>query len=272
MRQRLLKRTLRRRGLTRIEWTAIGGSFAVGIVVGASLLWGQTEEQSSGPTASVESSQPSSETPAPTHRRGDIETEKTRILDEIDDVRRRNEVDDLRRQLAELKHAAPSQNRPTPENRPTNSQPKRPQPSLGQRTLDYWNRMNGIIEREAAMRIAPLGQLTAGSAGGFIDRRIAAGQFALSGIGGLDRTNVDAEVIELAMSVCDWYKATVATCEKGKHLLTRADASSRRGAAGQQWKASEKKLRVQVEQINRKGARVRQRMSNKYRLAFPPLK
>jgi hypothetical protein len=54
--------------------------------------------------------------------------------------------------------------------------------------------------------------------------------------------------------------------------LNKADASSRRGQPGQAWSDSEKQHHASVDEINRRGDDLRQRLIQKYGLAFPDLR
>lgn len=145
-----------------------------------------------------------------------------------------------------------------------------PAVSAGQATLDYWHAMNAIIAKEAAMRSAPA-KVTAGNAAGFVESRIQAGQFAAAGIRNLETANVDSEVVSLGRDLIAWYQDEVSLNERARSLLGSSDIAARKGAAGNSWRSGEEQHRKTCDDINRRGADLRSRLSRKYGLAFPPL-
>ena len=139
----------------------------------------------------------------------------------------------------------------------------------GEKSLAFWNSLNDVMVREAAMRKPPT-QITAENAATFLSARGTAGRFACDAIRKLDRTDVDPEVLALSQEIATWYERGVALNERGGELLDSAD-TARRGTPGQSWRNGEELHRKQCEEINRRGAQLRTRMSRKYSLSFPEL-
>lgn len=140
----------------------------------------------------------------------------------------------------------------------------------GPATLDYWNALNDVISREAAMRVAP-GQLTAENAGGFVDARSQAAGFASSSIRAIDTTGVDSEAVALGQELVSWYVEEEALSRRAKSLLGSSDIKARKGSAGNAWKQAEEEHRRRCDTLNRHGADMRARLSKRYGLKFPPL-
>jgi hypothetical protein len=150
----------------------------------------------------------------------------------------------------------------TPDARPAKS-------VSGPATLAYWNGLNEIIARETSMRAAPA-ELTAANVGGFVDARIKAARFASSAIRDLDGAAVDPDALALGKELDAWYRDEIANNERAKSLLGASD-STRKGAGGKSWRASEERHNRQCADINRHGSDLRARLTRKYSLAFPPL-
>lgn len=140
----------------------------------------------------------------------------------------------------------------------------------GPATLAWWNGLNSVIAREAVMRTAPA-NLTAANAGGFMEARIQAGRFAASAIAELDGTSVDPDALALGRDLVAWYQEEAALAERANSLLGSNDVAARKGSAGNAWKSSEEQHGKKVDEINRRGATLRTRLSGKYGLAFPAL-
>ena len=172
--------------------------------------------------------------------------------------------------------AAPRPRRTTGRFRTRGTRPGKPgttaaTATAGQQTLTLWNRLNDIIEREAEMRTAPAGGVTATNADGFLRRRAEASQFAADAIADLKPGNADRSVVRLAADLSQWYEAGVDVAETGRKLL-KARPEVRRGPQGRAWRAEEEQHNRQAAELNRTGAEVRQAMEQRYGLAFPPLK
>jgi hypothetical protein len=192
--------------------------------------------------------------------------------------RRQREMDDLRKELA----ASPGHrnvdvaNSPAPRATRPQATPiavPRPEASApGTATLSYWNAINVVIEQEEKMRAAPTDGITNSNAVEFIDRRIAAGTFAAEGLKTLPSTGVDAEAIALSGKLAAWYLKGVEICKKGKFLLEKADAKTRKGPQGKEWQKQDKEHQQSVAALNAQGEQARTRLAAKYRLTFPPLK
>lgn len=142
--------------------------------------------------------------------------------------------------------------------------------SAGTATLRYWNELNDVISREAAMRTAPA-NLTAASAAGFVSSRIQAGKFASTAIEQLNQNGVDADALSLGKELAAWYRDEISLNERAKSLLGSTDVAARKGSAGNTWRSGEEQHRLKCEAINRRGEELRTRFSRKYGLTFPAL-
>ncbi len=142
--------------------------------------------------------------------------------------------------------------------------------SVGQRTLAYWNELNSIMSREAAMRAAPP-QITAGNAMSFVSGRTGAFEFASSAIQQLSTKGVDPKAVNLGRQIAAWYRQGIANSRSAESLLGSGDIAARQGAAGQGWSAAEKQHREQCLAINQRGEQLRQELTRKYGLSFPAL-
>lgn len=170
----------------------------------------------------------------------------------------------------------PTVSQPSPESKepwgaPSSAKPKVASVS-GQATLKFWDAMNAAIETEAGMRAPPAAGIAAGNAADFQRRRIAAGQYAETTLAALDRTRVDTDVVALCERIRQWYAEGVTICERGKFLLEKADASTRKGPQGREWQEADKAHQERVNSLNHDGEQVRRQMESRYRVAFPPLK
>jgi hypothetical protein len=143
-------------------------------------------------------------------------------------------------------------------------------PNVGQRTLAYWNQLNGIMAREAAMRAAPP-QLTAGNAMSFVSSQSSAFEFAGSAIRQLNTKGIDPQAAGIGREIAAWYEKGVANSRQAESLLGSDDVAARQGAAGQGWSSAEKQHREECLAINRRGEQLRQELTRKYGLEFPAL-
>lgn len=200
-----------------------------------------------------------------------LQLEKQKLEAQLENAQLRAELAALRGNAATPTTAAPPASsagtaRPTPtlRDRSTEADP-------GQRTLNFWNQMNVVIDTEADMRKAPSGGVTHGNAGGFVNARIDAGNFAIESLEGLDTNHVDAEAVALREKLVDWYREGVRVSQMADQLMGSSDAL-RQGQAGMAWKMQEMKHNADVRKVNQFGARVRKSLQARYGIAFPPLK
>ncbi|MCC7084232.1 MAG: hypothetical protein IT427_04405 [Pirellulales bacterium] len=142
--------------------------------------------------------------------------------------------------------------------------------STGQRTLAYWNKLNSIMAREAAMRSAPP-QLTAANAISFVSNQTSAYEYAATAMRQLSTTGVDPQAVAIGRDIAAWYDQGVANSRSAESLLGSDDIASRQGAAGQGWSSAAKQHREQCLAINRRGEQLRQALSRRYGLDFPAL-
>jgi len=140
----------------------------------------------------------------------------------------------------------------------------------GEATLDYWNQVNSVIAREGEMRSAP-SDVNAGNAGGFVSSRLRAYRYAATALHGLRHHNVDPEVVAHVQRLVDWYEEGTEINQDAMHLLTEASPEQRRGAAGRNWKESEKAHYETVQRLNQQGSQLQQRMTQRYGIEFPPM-
>ncbi len=142
---------------------------------------------------------------------------------------------------------------------------------VGAVTLAHWNRMNDVIDQEAAMRQAPSGGITAANAGDFLSRRIEAGQFAAGELRSLPTEQVDPAVLRLNAKLAAWYERGAQISSTGRRLLAGSE-SARRGPEGKAWQAADKSHQGEVQSLNLEAAQIQRAMQSKYRLAFPALR
>jgi hypothetical protein len=142
--------------------------------------------------------------------------------------------------------------------------------AMGQTTLTYWNRLNEIIVREAAMRSAPP-KLTAGNALSFVTGQSDAYTYAAGAIRGLDAADVDPQVLSLSQELALWYDQGAVNSREAGSLLQSNDVAARQGQPGKTWKTSLEEHRKRCLEINQQAERLRGELSRKYRLAFPKL-
>ncbi|QDU35909.1 hypothetical protein Mal4_01910 [Maioricimonas rarisocia] len=260
-----------------ISWPILGGGFAVGLLCGAFWLMSDRNADSAEPVA-----EPSTPVAAST----DVELENQRLRHELEVTRLQARIAELERQLAAARTAESALTNPRPDRNLAEAPRPAPVPSgpvvrsqpasgsgppSGRATLDYWNRMNQIIAREAEMRRAPSGGVKASNAGSFLDRRIAAGEYASSELSRLGTQGVDPEVVALARAVAGWYGEGVSICETGKELFSGGNSGPHMRAAATQYQNAEKSHAAAVSDINAQGERTRETMTRRYRLTFPPL-
>lgn len=204
--------------------------------------------------------------------------------------RRQREMEELRRELESI----PDDDVRRPARRPSTSlesrdgenatprpvptgalspKPARPDgAATGPATLTHWNAINAVIEQEEKMRAPPSEGLSASNAGDFTDRRIAAGEFAASGIRTLPKAAVDADLLAFAEKLAAWYSKGVEINKKGKFLLEKADAKTRKGPQGKEWQKQDKEHQQSVGALNAQGEQLRTKLAARHRLTFPPLK
>lgn len=213
---------------------------------------------------------------------GNLAAEREKLIRKLETEQLRKEVESLRRQIDELKSTPVSVVRedtsatgsfpvgaPAAAAHPAAQAASGSSPT-GAATLAYWNRMNDIILREAALRAAPLGGITAANASGFLDARIGASKYAVDALRQLDPRGVDERVVDLGGQLANWYSDGRKVAESGKALLTRGSVQ-RQGSAGRQYQAAERDHAERVNALNAAGAQVRLDMARKYDLDFPPL-
>ncbi|MDA1017915.1 MAG: hypothetical protein O3A00_26090, partial [Planctomycetota bacterium] len=153
---------------------------------------------------------------------------------------------------------------PNPETTAVASKP------TGAGTLRYWTTLNDIIDQESANRGRPGRDFSEHSAADFLQRRVQAARTAAGSIRQLIRLEVDLQAVELSEDLAKWYDDCAAAAEAGSAVLG-SDSKSRRGAPGQDWQRTERRLQGQVAQINRSASMVRKSLTLKYRLKFPAL-
>ena len=183
---------------------------------------------------------------------------------------REAEILALKRRIEELEHGQPSRPAGNAMSANTPSSASRRHLEAGERTLSFWNGLNEVLAREAAMRAAPT-KLTSGNAGSFLTARIKASDYAVRGIRRLDRGGVDPGVLRLADELMAWYQEGVTINQQASQLFTRADVATRKGAPGKSWQQAESHHRQHVVKINGRAKGLRSQMKQKYGLAFPPL-
>jgi hypothetical protein len=205
--------------------------------------------------------------------------ESIRLQQEIDILRAKLQQERLRRELVEFQRETADSPSRGASSRPSTEEVKYRRETArhkddnreGRSTLAYWNGLNDVISKEAAMRSSPERGVDASNAQAFLESRISAGAFAADAIDALDTTGVDPDVVSLAHDLAKWYRDGAAVAEHGKKLLS-SDPSSRRGAPGQQYQASERRHAASVDALNSRGAALRDRMASKYGLDFPELR
>lgn len=239
---------------TRVEWSALGIGLALGVVFGLSTAHGRTHAAETE-TQPVEQEQ----VVAPEPNR-DAEPEKQIQTSE----RRRNTVPVQWISEKRAKSQPVTAKDPQPKN-------KRPAvPVTGKRTLAYWRGLNEIIAKEGAMR-APPADITAANAGEFLNSRTEAAKFAANAILELDARGVDRELLVHAGNLAEWYAEEEKVSARGSFLLNKADAKTRKGAGGKQWKGSEEEHRKKCDELNKRGVDLQGTFSKKYKLEFPAL-
>ncbi len=267
-------------GFTEVTWAIVGTGFLLGILIGSIFIVGRggllaCSTSSETTAATVAESAPASTAPS-TSNASDLVAEREQLTRELEAEKLRLEVEALRQELAGLQSptgtddSAESPSVPASESKRLTTQPVSTV-SPGTATLAYWNHLNAIILQEAAMRAAPAGGVTASNAGGFLDTRMQAAEFAMTNIRDLDADGVDAKVLSLGEDLAKWYENGRDVAEQGMHLLTKATTEERQGSPGKQYQAAERALTKQVNEINSDGERVRQAMSQKYGLDFSSL-
>jgi len=259
----------------------LGGGFAVGLICGVA-IFARNRAPAETPTASnkfetaerkqhsgghVASAEVAAAKPSHTDQQA-LESERRRLEEQLETLKLKQEIAALRSQLGETGTSPVS----TTLKRSGEVAPAEPQTVTGPATLQYWNRMNDVIVKETQMRSAPRGGVDAGNAGGFLQARIDAAQYAAAALRGLDTNGVDPEAIEVAELVAGWYDEGEQVAETGRQLLTSGSVQARKGAAGQQYQAAEMAHAKAVAEVNSRGEQVRQQLAARYGISFPPLK
>ena len=261
-----------RRGMTSIEVFCVVLAVGLGILVGFAFLNPELFPQLSRGESQVEtdatfadgavSSSPEAATDLVA---AEIRQLKQELLAELRDQVATDDSSDLQPANNHVGRAEPQRSATPTQAASTDHQ------EMGRRTLEYWNQLNEIMLREEQMRKAPLGGLTAQNVRDFLGRRGKAGRFAAE-MRKLSTDGVDPEVVGQASQIIAWYERGTQVNDTANFLVTKADGSARRGAAGQQWKQAEQDHNASVDDINRRGDEIRQRMIQKYGLAFPDLR
>jgi hypothetical protein len=273
-------------------WALLGGGFLLGILFGAVLIV-TGREQPPAPAVPVPATpaiEPSADVGAPPPAEN-LDPSLRPALSAEDDAERQRlllqaQNDQMRRELEELRRQLTGESPPSGVSRPdepakdggTNTPPARPRRTSGRsgeasgdETLDYWNRLNDIIRREAELRSAPKAGVTADNAGSFLDARIQAAEYAFREIRGLPTDGIDPEVTALAEQLAHWYEEGRDVAETGRKLLTSGNAQDRQGSGGAAYQAAERQHADRVNAVNAEGERVRRLMSSRYAREFPPL-
>lgn len=118
---------------------------------------------------------------------------------------------------------------------------------------------------------APPAEITAANAGEFLNSRTEAARFAADAILELDARGVDRDLLLHAGNLADWYAEEEKVSTRGSFLLNKADAKTRKGAGGKQWKGSEEEHRKKCDELNKRGVELQGKFSKKYELEFPKL-
>ncbi len=271
-------------GFTEVTWAMITTGFLLGILIGSIFIVGREASPSPGENPSFSSSlaapaivaKESTSTAAEFPEELELAAEREKLTREIEAERLRREVASLRNELAGLSSTTVTDEPVTNPTPPLATAPRTTThpvavDSQGAVTLSHWNQLNAIILQEAAMRAAPSGGVDASNAGGFLEARRQAAEFAALSIRSLEIDGVDSSVIAISEKLALWYDDGRKVAEQGVHLLTRASNEERQGPLGSAYQAAERSHSTQVNAINSDGERVRQEMTRKYRLSFPPL-
>lgn len=274
-------------GFSEVTWALVGTGFLMGILIGSIFIVGRagsscalfdcsSDSQSTDPSAAMASSPTESSV---------LAAQRDSLARELEIEKMRLQVAEMEKELAALQTTSKTNNdrdviaEPAPPSTAPDTQPvstvspgsSEETASLGDATLVYWTQLNAIIAQEAAMRAAPVGGVTASNAGGFLDARVQAAEFATTNIRDLETKGVDTKVIALGGDLAKWYEAGHDVAEQGLHLMTKATPEERQGAPGKKYQAAERALSKQVNEINNDGERIRRAMSEKYGRDFPPL-
>ncbi|MCA9075035.1 MAG: hypothetical protein KDA93_08385 [Planctomycetaceae bacterium] len=268
-------------GLSEVTWALVGTGFLMGILIGSIFIVGRASSSGGLFSCSTESSEAPLTVASPSPQA----VQSDSLGRELEIEKMRLKVAKLQKELADLRNTAgtdgesdviaePAPDSTEPETQPvstTTADSPIESTSPGDATLVYWTELNAIIAQEAAMRAAPVGGVTAANAGGFLDARLQAAEFAVTNIRELETAGVDTKVTALGEDLAKWYEAGHDVAEQGLHLMTKATPEERQGAPGRKYQAAEKALSKQVNEINTDGERVRRAMSEKYGVEFPPL-
>lgn len=149
--------------------------------------------------------------------------------------------------------------------------PPSPETIAARATLAYWNQLNAILDQESSLRVAP-DEVTEANALPFVELRARAAEFAAESLRKLDTEQVDAEVVALGQELAGWYDDGAKLNREAAYLLEEGTTEARQGARGETWKTGEQTHRQQCDLLNRRGELVRQQMTAKYEIAFPPMK
>ncbi|MBX3438755.1 MAG: hypothetical protein KF861_14775 [Planctomycetaceae bacterium] len=283
-----------------VTWSILCGGFLLGVIGGGLLFIGPSrvpvdQTSASGISQTNDSSPSNTVTALPQSENvaQELAAERDKLQRELEAEKLRREVESLRRELVHLQSSPvsvesprePSPRHGNPVATTSNSPPasRSDSPALrpatpevaagptGEATLACWNRMNAIILQEAALRTAPADGVTAANAAGFLDARIQAAEFAVSALRELNMNAVDPRVIQLRDQLTQWYVDGGKVAQTGRELLTRGTVQERQGSSGKRYQAAERSHSESVNAVNAAGEQVRQEMSRKFGLTFPPL-
>lgn len=273
-------------GMSRLEWGIIAGGLAGGLLLGGILFHGRTPPEKAEAVAAVQTPVAAPVESRSVDREAELDLLKRRIaelqqlqLEEQAVAEESAEVISDATLAEELTADDPAEIIPAGSTavdsadggaEPPVSAAVRTKTSAGETTLAYWNRLNDVIAKEAAMRAAPA-NVTAGNAAGFVDARLQAGRFASGALRELDATGVDPEVVAISRELVAWYDEEVTLNTKAQTLLKSSDIAARKGGAGSSWRAGEERHQRTCAEINRRAAELRTRLTARYGLEFPPL-
>ncbi len=269
-------------GFTEVTWAIVGTGFLLGILIGSIFIVGRGGSScslfagSSCPEPEAVATAPSAPSQMKPVDTSDLTAERESLTHELEAEKLRLEVAALRQELTGLRSPTnPVESVGSPATPASTSARLPTQPvaviSQGEATLAYWNHLNALILQEAAMRAAPAGGVTASNADGFLEARMQAAEFAAVSIRELETDGVDRSVHSLSEALAAWYQDGHDVAKQGLHLLTKASPEERQGSVGMRYQAAERSHSTAVNEINSEGERVRQSMTQKYRLNFPPL-
>lgn len=270
-----------RRGATAVEIVGITLALVAGVFLGLLLLQSDLSEGRAQTLAKNEYRRPADET-SPREKPGKASQENDPTTADKEAKKASNELkaelQGLRREIALLREwtatAGDGSKIANPRSQSVDVSASRADSfrTRGQRTLDYWNAMNRVMEKEEAMRAVPSGGLTRSNVSDFLRRRGGAGRYASMALRSLETDLVDEDVVRLAEQIATWYEGGSRLNNRAEGLHRSRDEQARRGLAGQEWSSAEKGHRQSLSAINRTGDEQRRVMSRKYGLDFPDLR